>query len=653
MQPDKSRNGYICPICGSGSGKHGTGITTKDDIHFTCWRGCFKNSDIIDIHMKETGKDFNSALTELAGQIGITINGPQSDFKAKEVEKYPKEPRTPVEAKIALKKEELKDYTNYYLESCERCLTDQRALSYLQARGISPDTIASYLIGFDPEWISPTVREKKGNEWTPPATERIILPVSKNCYVARAIRSDVRNPKMNECGGGSIEIFNRRALKENQTVFVTEGIFDALSIIEAGGAAIALNSTANRKKFIELLEKEKSSATIILSLDNDAAGKEATEELKKSLARLNQKYLVADVCNGYKDANEALVKDYKAFEKAVQESIRKAVKPDNVSDYIEKFLLSDVEKLKEAADKKTGFGDLDKQSGGLYAGLYVIAATSSLGKTTFAGQIADNLAAAGHDVLFFSMEQSRLELVSKSLTRMIAKTGEKSPTSLALRKGAAMDDLKAAAAKYKQSIADRLSIIEGNFNCNVSYMGEYIRQYIHDNGCKPIVFIDYLQILQPEAADKNKRESVDHIVTELKRLSRENELTIFVISSVNRTNYLTPIDFESLKESGGIEYTADVIWGLQFSCLNQEIFSTAANTKIKEKREAIKKAKNENPRRIELVCLKNRYGIASFNSAFNFYPDKDLFEQSDGFFPCKEETPFTIPALEEEDVIRF
>ena len=49
LTPDKSRKGFICPICGSGGGSKGTGITTKDGIHFTCWAGCFTNSDSIDI----------------------------------------------------------------------------------------------------------------------------------------------------------------------------------------------------------------------------------------------------------------------------------------------------------------------------------------------------------------------------------------------------------------------------------------------------------------------------------------------------------------------------------------------------------------------------------------------------------------------------
>ena len=113
---------------------------------------------------------------------------------------------------------------------------------------------------------------------------------------------------------------------------------------------------------------------------------------------------------------------------------------------------------------------------------------------------------------------------------------------------------------------------------------------------------------------------------ELKRLSRALDITIIVISSVNRSNYLTPIDFESLKESGGIEYTADVIWGLQLQCLNDSVFSEA--NKIKEKRDIIRANKIAEPRKIELVCLKNRFGIASFSCYFDYYAAIDLFEET-------------------------
>ena len=146
-----------------------------------------------------------------------------------------------------------------------------------------------------------------------------------------------------------------------------------------------------------------------------------------------------------------------------------------------------------------------------------------------------------------------------------------------------------------------------------------------------MVFIDYLQILQPAEDSSGKRqttkETIDTTITELKRISRELEITIFIISSVNRANYLTPIDFESLKESGGIEYTADVIWGLQLQCLNDPIFDKANN--LKERREKVKEAKASTPRQVELVCLKNRYGVANYSCFYDYYPAADLFTESD------------------------
>ena len=87
---------------------------------------------------------------------------------------------------------------------------------------------------------------------------------------------------------------------------------------------------------------------------------------------------------------------------------------------------------------------------------------------------------------------------------------------------------------------------------------------------------------------------------------------------------MQPIDFESLKESGGIEYTCDVIWGLQLQCLNQGEFDKQNN--IKERRKIIKEAKAADPRKIELVCLKNRYGRATFSCYFDYFPKYDLFQ---------------------------
>lgn len=672
---DRKQKGIICPLCGNGQGSSGDGITENPNRpgQLKCWK-CGFTGDVIDLYRQRDGSDYNAALNEAAADLGIIIDPyrqsaaadfaetdrtetpqdaqkrPQRDSKGADDKTPMNGAKTPENGTETPTGAEIADYTAYYRD-CRAHLNDPAAISYLQARGISPETAAAYYLGYDAAWISPTViknQRAKGSDWAPAATARIIMPVSKNHYVARAISPDSPKEyaKMNETGGGRGGIFNSRAVYgEQEAVFVVEGIFDALSIIETGAAAIALNSTSNVDLFIKQLEQEPTRATLIICLDNDDPGKKAATVIKEGLTRLNISCVAADISGRFKDPNDALTGDRAAFEKAIQTAqAQTAAKPDNVSSYIDNLMPGEIERLKAAADRKTGFSRLDEKSGGLYPGLYVIAATSSLGKTTFAGQIADNLAAAGHDVLFFSMEQSRLELVSKSLARITAQQdGAATVNSLSLRKGYAQDKLKAAAARYKETIADRLSIIEGNFNCNSSFIGDYIRRYIRRNHCSPIVFIDYLQILQP-ADDFKKmsvKETVDSTVTELKRISREHDLTVFIISSVNRANYLTPIDFESLKESGGIEYTADVIWGLQLQCLNDPLFDNP-QTKIKEKRQKIRQEKARDPRQIELLCLKNRYGIANFSCGFDYYPARDLFVQAVAgeFNPYYGENPF-------------
>ena len=106
--------------------------------------------------------------------------------------------------------------------------------------------------------------------------------------------------------------------------------------------------------------------------------------------------------------------------------------------------------------------------------------------------MADQLAAAGHDVLFFSLEQSRLELVSKSIARRTAqKDMENAVTSLSIRRGYLPPQVLNAAKEYAQEVQDRISVIEGNFACNISFIGEYVRQYIRRTDTRPVVFVDY------------------------------------------------------------------------------------------------------------------------------------------------------------------
>lgn len=673
---DGNRKGIICPLCGNGDPKNhgdGDGITEKPNSrnHFLKCFKCQFGGSVIDLYMLEhhmnpdDRRDFVTAVDQLAAALGISIDPPRRSTAAEDFRSpytptaapqtggsYPfsgtgtPTPQAAAEAPQAIE-EPRPDYTEYLRKCIDNLAESAEAQAYLEKRGISMDTAATCCIGFDPAWVSPTVIKRqraKGSAWTPPATPRIIIPSTTAHYVARDIRPDLddqqrKHAKMNE---GTPAIMGGAVMYSGaENVFVVEGAFDALSIIETGAAAIALNSTSNVDKLLDMLEQRPTAATLLLCLDDDPAGIKATERLKEGLNRLNISWVKADINCGQNDPNDALTADRAAFERAIEKAIAgTAARPDSTTAYLDDLMAGEIEKFKQARDRKTGFSNLDEKAGGLYSGLYVLAAISSLGKTTLALQMADQIAAAGHDVLFFSMEQSRLEMVSKSLARMTAQADFKQAVnSLSIRKGYLPLQVTEAVKQYRAQTGDRLSIIEGNFNADIGYIADYIRRYQQRTGTAPVVFIDYLQILQPAADGKSrgsKKDDIDMAVMELKRLSRELDLTIIVISSLNRANYLTPFAFESLKESGGIEYTADVVWGLQLACLDEPVFDGDGH--ITEKRARIDRAKAEERRQIKFVCLKNRYGISSYECYFDYFPANDLF------IPAKAPAAISAPA---------
>lgn len=666
QQNVNGRASYVCPICGHGS--HGDGLTinpqSKRRGALKCF-GCGFSGDILDLLQQVNNCDFNAAMQTAAAELGIEIdrhdpaadfnapvNGPQRPDKGENQDSTITGAKGPQEGAGAAP---AADYTEYYRQCRER-INDPAAVSYLQARGISTRTAADCFLGYDPQADPANAPGAMGDESRPHPAPRIIIPTSNTHYVGRSI--DGATPKGFQklnVKGGKPGIFNGKELyrKGATTIYVVEGAFDALSIIEAGAAAIALNSKNNGQLLIDQLRKRppETAQQFIICPDNDPdpktnANTQATaQKLRDDLRALGYYSIVYNVAGEYHDANDALTGDRSAFTKAVikgfdimRQEVERGAKPDNVAYYIKHSMGNDLARFKN--EIKTGFSNLDREAGGLYPGLYVIAAISSLGKTTFTHQMADNIAAAGNDVLFFSLEQSRLELVTKSIARWTAKKDlATAVTSLAIRKGYLPQQVIDATREYTEAVADRFSVIEGNFACTVSFIGDYVQGYMARNkaaetGNRPVVVVDYLQVIaadkDPETGRKmtETRQIVDHNVTELKRISRDLDVPVILISSVNRANYMQPIDFESLKESGGIEYTADVVWGLQLQCLNDPIFDKEKD--IKKKRETVKKAKAANPRKIELVCLKNRYGISSYCCGFNYYPAADLFTEDTG-----------------------
>lgn len=651
------KKGYICPLCGNGTGNDGTGITTKDNIHYSCFKcGEIKNSDIIEIIAKVNGisdgggpEAFDAAYKIYNIKPG-TDPAPAQPAPKKTAKPQPEQPPT--------------DYTNYFLQVRAK-ITET---DYPQRRGLSQATINRFGLGYDPKWISPKAAAEAAEKgYNIPPSPRLIVPSNRYDYFARDTRETIPAAaqgykKMFE---GKISTFNAAALKTaKQPIFITEGAISALSIIEVGGEAVATGTTSRAAAFIKEVEQDRPQQPLIIAMDNDDAGRTATEKIKTGLEKARIPFIVSYITGGHKDANDALTADRAAFTEAVQAAIRQAEalaggntidilfkgeniaeeqptqepaehereyptsqkpQPDNIAEYLERTFTDDIKRFESFKNRKTGFANLDKHTGGLYPGLYVIGSISSAGKTTFIHQMADQLAEAGDHILFFSLEQSRLEMVTKSLSRITARHDTSTATSaIRIRGGGISNPAVIAAAEEYSAIAKRVSVIECNFNEHIESILDYVKKYMGSNpGIKPVVIVDYLQIIPPSDPRQDIRTKVDNIVRGLKKIQSENDLVIIVVSSINRSNYLYPIDFESFKESGGIEYTADVIWGLQLQILNDEIFES--DKKIKEKREMVRIAKKATPRKMELICLKNRYGISSYKCGFNYYPQFDLF----------------------------
>lgn len=258
---------------------------------------------------------------------------------------------------------------------------------------------------------------------------------------------------------------------------------------------------------------------------------------------------------------------------------------------------------------RTGFDKLDNLlNGGLPNGLITLGAIPSLGKTTFALQVADNMASMENTkVLFFSLEMTRFDIISKSLSRMSYLTDDLSNYTFDdLLANNELVDYEALLGQY-EPIANNLYTID--YIYDIRDIEAFIRQFkdLHDNN-NIIVIIDYLQYILC-SHNGNDKQVIDIITKRLKELAKELNICIIEISSLNRTNYSGSITMESFKESGSIEYTSDILMGLEY-------VNNGANEREYEAK--------RNPRKITLSIIKNRYGaLGKIN--FDFYTTYHTF----------------------------
>ena len=636
---------YVCPLCGHGT--HGDGLTfnpdSKNKYGLKCF-GCGFSGDVVDLIKATQGKDFVKALEEAGAYLGITIDKPEykESFKARTTAPAQSSTTQPQQQEQP-SEQPPEDYTAFFLQA-QKWNTGE----YLQSRGISKATQDRFGVGFVEEWKSPNAPEYvKGNPY-------VIFPTSKYTYGTRYTGTDEAMSKYKKMHIGKNAPFfcEKLALESSLPMFIVEGETDALSLWELGYTALSLGSVCFASRFIDFAIKH-SDKQYIIALDNDKAGAGAIKKITEALTEKGISHTVVDINGDYKDPNDRLQNDSSGLLKSLKLAMLQATDPEgykreklkanNVSAQLADFW-EQIYYTKNFPPISTGFKLFDEAlDGGLFPEqLVFLGAISSLGKTTFLLQVCDNIAAAGTPVLFFSLEMSRNEIMAKSISRYtftIAIQDDIKTNNAKTMRGIAagsrhklysrteIELINKASRLYGEGAGQNFYIYEGNGDTGIEEIGQTVKEFIKLTGKRPLVFIDYLQILAPHDPKMTDKQNTDYAVKALKQLARDESIAVLAISSLNRENYFARISMQAFKESGAIEYSSDVLLGMQLKGMGTVDFD-------------VNEAKRKDPREVELHFLKNRNGVMSKPILFNYYPAFNYYREIEYIDPpVKEEKP--------------
>lgn len=207
----------------------------------------------------------------------------------------------------------------------------------------------------------------------------------------------------------------------------------------------------------------------------------------------------------------------------------------------------------------TGFDQFDEMTSGLHAGeLVIVAGRPSMGKTTFAMNLAENAAiGGGKSVGVFSME-----MPGESLSmRMISSLGRIDQHNL--RTGQIKDDDWARITSTVSMLSQAKVYVDDTAALSPTDLRARARRLKREHGLDLIV-IDYLQLMQgsSKSASENRTAEVSEISRSLKALAKELEIPVIALSQLNRSLEQRPNKrpiMSDLRESGAIEQDADLI----------------------------------------------------------------------------------------------
>ena len=207
----------------------------------------------------------------------------------------------------------------------------------------------------------------------------------------------------------------------------------------------------------------------------------------------------------------------------------------------------------------SGFTDLDKMTAGLQkSDLIIVAARPSMGKTTFAMNLAEHAAMTQeHPALIFSLEMPSDQI----MMRMLASLGRIDQTKI--RTGQLEDEDWARLSSTMGLLMEKGKMfIDDAAGLTPTEVRSRARRIHRDHGGISMIMIDYLQLMRAPQFSDNRTLEIAEISRSLKALAKELQVPVVALSQLNRgleqRSDKRPINSD-LRESGSIEQDADLI----------------------------------------------------------------------------------------------
>lgn len=584
------RGMYVCPVCGSGKGRNGTGALHiyPDSNRVICFSGgCFSNK----------GEDTLGALkiiwkceeTEALERAGYSLDketpAPAHQEHKKNTEHQEHKPEA--------------DYTFFYRKWHQDLKESPEALEYLHGRGITDDSIERFNLGYCGTWKHSRAGEKV------PTTKRIIIPRTKGTYTARRIdkpANDIEANYIKQVQGSQKDLFNLEALDGAETPIICEGELDAISLYQAGaGAVVGIGTIANTGTLLEEAKKHPE-AVFILALDNDQdkedgrnPGKDAQKKLAADMTAAGLAVLninPADIYGEAKDGNEAFTKDPERLGKVIaylqgkaqemkagrDEEREAELRKRTGEGMLEDFFLKVTDKEARTFEPiPTGIKDIDRalEGGFIRKTLVTLGAPPAMGKTALAQWIFENIATAGQDVLYINLEMSREQLLARSISRLAYKYEGKDFSALEVLRGYAWTDeqreaITAAAGRYKTDIAPHFIYnpegVTNGIDSILTAMENETARIKAQGKPAPLVCLDYLQLV--DSGERDAIEGMKGVIFKLKDFAKRENTVVFVIIANNRASNKTgTVEMESGRDTSAIEYSGDFMLGLAYTAI--------------------------------------------------------------------------------------